>query len=1073
MLQGSLFRSYRDGRTVTKKLTDCGTYYPGTFFEGMIDLAALQLELELCNASFLLETRQSVSSIDVLGDFIAGDLGMTPDPPTAVTDQRCGTGVVTLAQPDAMVPLRWYETAEAVTPIAGTSGTTFITPSISATRSYWVSCFDGPCESERTEVVATVIPNPVATPLSNSPVCVGATLNLTGGPAGMKSYAWTGPNGFNSTLQNPSILMVTTAAGGTYTLTVTNANDCIGTATTMVVVNTNPVATASSNSPQCAGKTLNLTGGPAGMTSYAWTGPNGFTSSVQSPSVSNVTTAAGGTYTLTVTNANGCTGTASTAVVVNALPVCSVDGLSAICTGGSTVYTAAAGMSGYAWEGPGGFSGTTQSVTVSVGGTYTVTITNSNGCQSTCSKTLTVNPLPVCSITGTQAICAGSNSVFAAVGGMSSYAWTGPGGFTGATQSVTVSAGGTYTVTITNSNGCQSTCSRVLTVNPNPVATASSNSPQCAGKTLNLTGGPAGMTSYAWTGPNGFTSSVQSPSISNVTTAAGGTYTLTVTNANGCTGTASTAVVVNALPVCSVDGLSAICAGGSTVYTAAAGMSGYAWEGPGGFSGTTRSVTVSAGGTYTVTITNSNGCQSTCSKTLTVNPLPVCSITGTQEICAGSNSVFAAVGGMSSYAWTGPGGFTGATQSVTVSAGGTYTVTITNSNGCQSTCSRVLTVNPKPTCSVTPATAKICSGSTQIFTVVPAGGTGPYTVAWVGPSAFTSTATSITVGVGGTYTATVTDSKGCSSVGCAGVLTVAPCDFCTYTQGFYGNQKGKACDLTATPKQGADFVKALLLEGPMVIGAGSNKITFEPGDAPLIQAILPGGGGSSVLMGICNPPVFDPDNIDFGCLDDMGLLKDRQHRLNNALLAQTITLGLNLRIGDNRLATIPLESGKWLVTQDKKSCAENSGFVDPVCTNIGSIATPVCTLTVDPFDYYKLDAGVVCYMSKYGYAPTVQGLFNLANDALGGVKTFPAKVKCGNPEVEYTVNLSNIASMVDLINNIFDECKGFVGYWVNPYTCTSCPSEAEICYDPRRAADYAGCLPESFQPEGDFRICTG
>ena len=120
------------------------------------------------------------------------------------------------------------------------------------------------------DVTINALPAPTAS--ANTP-CVGGTLNLAGGPAGMTTYAWTGPNGFTSALQSPSIAGVTAAAAGIYTLTVTNGSGCSASNTVDVTINALPVPTASANAP-CEGGTLNLAGGPAGMTTYAWTGPN-------------------------------------------------------------------------------------------------------------------------------------------------------------------------------------------------------------------------------------------------------------------------------------------------------------------------------------------------------------------------------------------------------------------------------------------------------------------------------------------------------------------------------------------------------------------------------------------------------------------------------------------------------------------------------------------------------------------------------------------------------------------------------------------------------------------------------
>ena len=175
------------------------------------------------------------------------------------------------------------------------------------------------CTSTAATTTVVVNAQPVATATSNNPVCAGTPLNLTGGPAGMAA-AWTGPNGYTASTQNPTVSAATTAAmAGTYSLRVTNSSGCASiAATTTVVVNDQPVATATSNSPVCAGSELNLTGGTAGMTTYAWTGPDGYAANTQSPTVSAAATAAMAcTYSLTVTNSNGCTNIAVTTVVVN------------------------------------------------------------------------------------------------------------------------------------------------------------------------------------------------------------------------------------------------------------------------------------------------------------------------------------------------------------------------------------------------------------------------------------------------------------------------------------------------------------------------------------------------------------------------------------------------------------------------------------------------------------------------------------------------------------------------------------------------------------------------------------
>src|SRR5258706_358791 len=152
------------------------------------------------------------------------------------------------------------------------------------------------------------------------------------------------------------------------------------------------------------------------------------------------------TYTVTVTDANGCSSSCSTIVTVNPVPICSITCPNpVICIGGSATLTASGGIS-FLWS----TGATTASITVSptVTTVYTVTVTNANGCTSSCSTTVTVNPLPSCNITpANPAICVGGSSTLTASGG-TSFLWS-----TGATTaSITVSptVTTTYTVTVTN-----------------------------------------------------------------------------------------------------------------------------------------------------------------------------------------------------------------------------------------------------------------------------------------------------------------------------------------------------------------------------------------------------------------------------------------------------------------------------------------------------------------------------------------------------------------------------------------------------------------------------------------------
>jgi len=147
---------------------------------------------------------------------------------------------------------------------------------------------------------------------------------------------------------------------------------------------------------------------------------------------------------------------------------------------------------------------------------------------------------------------------------------------------------------------------------------------------------------------------------------------------------------------------------------------------------------------------------------------------GNRTICSGAPTTLSAAvtGGVGpfTFSWTGPSGPAGNTQTITVSAPGTYTVTVTGAANCKVQASGSLTVNPKPVVSVTPASALICAGSTQTFAANISSGTAPFAVKWTGPGGFSSTATSITVATTGVYTVDVTDAKGCTASAAASLV---------------------------------------------------------------------------------------------------------------------------------------------------------------------------------------------------------------------------------------------------------------------------------------------------------------
>lgn len=258
----------------------------------------------------------------------------------------------------------------------------------------------------------TVNAKPSVSASNGGAVCAGATLNLSSTATGV-TFQWAGPVSFSSTAQNPTRTNTLTTHSGNYTVTVTSTTTgCTATASTVATVNSLPAASASNNGPVCSGNTLTLTGGPSSQTTYAWTGPNGYTSSSQSPSRTSSTTAMTGTYTLTVTSSAGCSATSSTSATVNQTPVAAIGNNSPVCSGTALNLTTSGGTS-YSWSGPNSYTSTSQNPTVasaqlSHSGTYTVTVNNS-GCTSTATANIVVSQVAATATSSSSSVCAGTS----------------------------------------------------------------------------------------------------------------------------------------------------------------------------------------------------------------------------------------------------------------------------------------------------------------------------------------------------------------------------------------------------------------------------------------------------------------------------------------------------------------------------------------------------------------------------------------------------------------------------------------------------------------------------------------
>ena len=284
---------------------------------------------------------------------------------------------------------------------------------------------------------------------------------------------------------------------------------------------------------------------------------------------------------------------------------------------------------------------------------------------------------------------------------------------------------GKYDVSVSDACGLVTVSSAAtLTVNANPTAfNVTGGGAYCAGGSgvdVGLDGSQSGVNYQLELGgnPTGSPVAGTGSAISFVDQMTAGAYTVVADGAAGCGSTmnGSVSVTINPTPSCAVNPASAtICAGGAQTFTVtpSGGTPGYTYLWNTG--DTTSNITVSTVGTYSVTVTDSNGCTSACSATLTVNPTPSCMVTpSTAAICAGGAQAFTVnpSGGTLPYTYLWSDGTTGA--SITTNVAGTYTVTVTDSNGCTTACNATLTVNANPTAFNVTGGGAYCSGGVAV-----------------------------------------------------------------------------------------------------------------------------------------------------------------------------------------------------------------------------------------------------------------------------------------------------------------------------------------------------------------------
>jgi hypothetical protein len=611
----------------------------------------------------------------------------------------CAGGSVDISAPAGYASYAWNTGASTQTITVSTPG------------NYSVTVTDANMCTNSSTVTITESTNEPVDILPSGILCAGGSIDLDAG-AGYNSYSW-------STSETTQTISV--SSSGTYGVTVEGSGGCIYEGTIDITQAAPLMPTIDGDAAFCAGTSTDLSVSGGTFTGYLWS---------DSSTDPTLTVTSPGTISVTVTDADGCTGEAMLDVTEDPLPTPSVSGDMTICPGVATTYDAGAGYTMYSWSG----GGSGQTNDYDTPGTYSVTVTDGNGCEGETSFTITEEIPPSPMITGDLMICPDQTTTLDAGAGYTMYSWSGGG----SGQTNDYNSPGTYSVTVTDGNGCVAETSVTVTENTPPQPNITGVLSVCPiGNTSTTLDAGAGFVSYSWSGGGmSQTESFIGP----------GNYTVTVTDDEGCEGEQT--VTVDEFPTTDpvVTGDNTLCPGQDTQLDAGAGFMGYFWS----TGDMTQQTTIPGVGTYTVTVTDGNGCETEGSFTATPAEVPVPQILGDPNFCEGDFTTLMADGVYSSYNWSGLGSPNG--SEYIIGAPGVVTLDVTNDEGCEGSVwiEVVQNDNPIPTIN---GNSTICQGETGWIDAGPGYASYLWNNGW----------NQQVLGVNdpGSYTVTVTDAFGC------------------------------------------------------------------------------------------------------------------------------------------------------------------------------------------------------------------------------------------------------------------------------------------------------------------------
>jgi gliding motility-associated-like protein len=592
----------------------------------------------------------------------------------------------------------------------------------------------------------------------------------------------------------------TPTAAGTFNYTIPLTGGCGNVeATGTIIVNTedNTVSSGSNSTTICVNTTMsNITHTTTGATGIG--AVSGLPTGVTANFSGNIITISGtptitGTFNYSIPLTGGCGSVEATGTIVvepentvssaSSSPEVCVNTVITNITHTTTGATGIGTVSGLPTGTTANFTANTITIsgTPTIAGTFNYTIPLTGGCGSLeAIGTITVNPNPTASASHDGPVCMGDEVNFSASGGVS-YSWTGPGGFTNGNQNFTLGSAvpadeGVYEVTVTDVNGCSATDQTTFSLNPSAVLTISAENVSCNGENdgaANVIATGSGPFTYSWS-PGGFSSA-------EVSDLSPDTYTITVTDANGC-------ITIDNVSIEEPDAIDLTFTttdtdcddnNGAAAVNAIGGAGGftYFWSPE---NQTSSSITNLAAGGYQVTVTDASGCSITDSLTINYVNAPTLSVEQVHHLtCHGSSDGSATIVGTGgsppyNYSWSPMGGSSATAENLSA---GTYTVTVTDDDSCPSFIE--VTINePAMVVIDGEVTDALCGNFNGTIDLSVSGGTGNYSYSWT-PLGLSGN--SLNELAPGNYSVVVTDANGCEqtanyTVGVTGniALSVTP-----------------------------------------------------------------------------------------------------------------------------------------------------------------------------------------------------------------------------------------------------------------------------------------------------------